>query len=147
MEITYLIDTNILVYAYNEDVEFHKKALKILEDALNNRINAVITDKSLLEFFAIITDKRRVENPVTINEAIEIINLLVDSNIKILYSSPHIVTKTFELAGKYNIKKQEIFDLNLVAFIIQNKIDTIITANDRHFKNIKEIKVLNPFIQ
>jgi predicted nucleic acid-binding protein len=66
MAAIYLIDTNILVYAYNEDVEFHEEALKIIEDALNKKIKAVIAD---------------------------------------------------------------------------------ITANERHFKNIKEISVLNPFKQ
>ena len=43
--------------------------------------------------------------------------------------------------------KQEIFDINLVALMIQNKIDTIITADDKHFINIKEINVINPFKQ
>ena len=43
--------------------------------------------------------------------------------------------------------KQEIFDINLVALMIQNKIDTIITADDKHFKNTKEINVINPFKQ
>ena len=38
MENTYLIDTNILVYAYNEDSEFHEKSLKILENALNKNL-------------------------------------------------------------------------------------------------------------
>lgn len=147
MEITYLIDTNILVYAYNEDVEFHEEALRILENALNKNINAAIADKSLFEFFAIITDKKRVENPITIDEAIEIIDFLVDSNIKIIYSSPFSFLKTLELTKKYQVKKQDIFDINLVALMIQNKIDTIITADDKHFKNIKEISVLNPFKQ
>jgi len=31
--------------------------------------------------------------------------------------------------------------------MIQNKIDTIITANDRHFRDRKEINVINPFKQ
>ncbi len=147
METTYLIDSNILVYAYNEDVEFHEKALEILENALNKRIDTVISDKNLYEFFAIITDKKRVENPVTIERAIEIINFLVDSNIKIIYSSPFVLSETLTLIGKYKIKKQEVFDLNLVALMIKNKIDTIISANDQHFKNIEEINVFNPFKQ
>jgi predicted nucleic acid-binding protein len=147
METTYLIDTNILVYAYNEDVEFHEEALKILENALNKNINAAIADKSLFEFFAIITDKKRVESPITVDEAIEIIDFLVDSNIKIIYSSPFSFLKTLELTKKYQMKKQDIFDINLVALMIQNKIDTIITADDKHFKDVKEIKVFNPFKQ
>jgi predicted nucleic acid-binding protein len=145
METTYLIDTNILVYAYNEDTPFHEKALQILENALNKNINAAIADKNLFEFFAVITDEKRIENPVTIIEAIEIIDFLVNSNIKIIYSSPFTFLKTIELVKKHRIKRQEIFDINLVALMIQNKIDTIITANDKHFRSIKEINVLNPF--
>ncbi|UCH95185.1 MAG: hypothetical protein JSV88_33755 [Candidatus Aminicenantes bacterium] len=71
----------------------------------------------------------------------------MDSNIKIIYSSPFSFLKTLEFIRKYKIKKQEIFDINLVALMIQNKIDTIITADDKHFKNIKEINILNPFKQ
>lgn len=147
METTYLIDTNILVYAYNEDVDFHEEALRILENALNKNIDAAIADKNLFEFFAVITDKRRIENPVSTNEAIEIIDFLVNSNIKIVYSSPFTFLKTLELTNKYKIRKQDIFDINLVALMIQNKIGIIITANDKHFKKIKEINVLNPFKQ
>ena len=147
METTYLIDTNVIVYAYNESVEFHESALKILENALNKNIKAVIADKSLFEFFAIITDKRRVESPVSTDEAIETIHFLVASNITIIYSSPYTFLRTLELANKYKIRKQEIFDLNLVALMLQNEVDTIITANEKHFKDIKEIKVFNPFTQ
>jgi rRNA-processing protein FCF1 len=48
MENSYLIDTNILVYAYNENVEYHKKSLKIVEDMLNRQMNAVMADKNSL---------------------------------------------------------------------------------------------------
>lgn len=147
MATTYLIDTNVLVYAYNEDVEFHEEALKILENALNKKIKGVIADKNLFEFFAIITDQRRVENPVAVDEAIEIIEFLVNSNIKIIYSSPLVFSETIELIKKYGSKKQEIFDINLAALMIRNKVDTVITANEKHFQNIEEISVLNPFKQ
>jgi len=146
MENSYLIDTNILVYAYNENVEYHKKSLKIVEDMLNRQMNAVIADKTLFEFFAIITDPKRVEKPVTIKEACEIIDFLVNSKIKIVYTTQSIVTKTLELVKRYSIKRQDIFDAVLVALMIQNKISTVITANEKHFKDFEEIKVLNPFL-
>ena len=44
------------------------------------------------------------------------------------------------------ISRQDIFDVILVALMIQNKISTIITANEKHFKDFKEIIVLNPFL-
>ena len=40
---TYLIDTNILIYAYNQDSELHKQAVGILHDALNKEMNAPTT--------------------------------------------------------------------------------------------------------
>lgn len=53
---TYLIDTNILVYAFNLDSEFNNQAMRIMDDAINGEIKAFIAEKSLYEFFAIITD-------------------------------------------------------------------------------------------
>ena len=41
METTYLIDTNILVYAYNEDVEFHEEAILSLLDGETQRNNVM----------------------------------------------------------------------------------------------------------
>ncbi len=145
MATTYLIDTNILVYACNEDTGFHREALKIIEEALDNKLDAAVADKNIFEFFAIITDGRRVTNPVSPGEAIEIIRLLLDSNIKIIYSSPLSFSKTLELVKKYNIKTQDIFDINLVGLMIQNNIRKIITANEKHFKDIQEIELINPF--
>jgi hypothetical protein len=48
--------------------------------------------------------------------------------IKILYTTQSIVTKSLELVKKYSISRQDIFDVILVALMIQNKISTIITA-------------------
>ena len=141
-----LIDTNILVYAYNESAPFHEKALEILESALNDEFNAVISDKNLFELWAIITDPKRVEKPQSIEQAHKVINFLINSNIKIIYPSSFTMLKTFELTDKYRISRQHIFDVIFVALMIENKIKTILTANDKHFKQFKEIKVINPFV-
>ena len=57
MQNTFLIDTNILVYAYNETSQFHQKALELVENVLNETIVAAISDKNLFEFFVIITQE------------------------------------------------------------------------------------------
>jgi predicted nucleic acid-binding protein len=147
MKNTYLIDTNIIVYAFNVDSKYHEKSLKIIEDSLNGIIDASIAEKTLYEFFAVVTDERRVEFPLSINEAKKIINVVLSSKIKILYSNNKSLNKSLDIAEKYLIKKQDIFDLVLVGIMIENEIENIITVNDKHFKIIDEINVINPFIE
>lgn len=142
---TYLIDTNIIIYAYNQDAELHKQALSILQDALNNEMSAFIADKSLYEFYAIITDPKRVEKPVTAVEAIEVMNFIKSSNIKIILPTLNSIDILTGLLENYNIKKQRIFDIVLAAMAIDNNIDTILTRNDKDFAMIKEINAINPF--
>ncbi len=145
MATTSLIDTNVLVYAFNPSAPFHLPAREIVEKALNGDMDAAIADKNLYEFYAIVTDARRVQKPVSIEKAIELIELIQNSQIKLVYSARRTVTKALELAKAYQIFRQEVFDLVLVAIMLENNIQTIVTANDKHFGKIKEIAVINPF--
>ena len=142
---TYLIDTNIIVYAYNLDSDPHKEAFNILQDALNNKMRAFIADKSLYEFYAIITDPKRVEKPVSAKEAIQAINFIKSSHIKIIMPTLNSMNILIELLEKYNIEKQRIFDIVLAAMAIDNHIETILTRNDKDFSMLAEINVINPF--
>jgi predicted nucleic acid-binding protein len=144
---TYLLDTNILIYAYNQDSELYEQAFSILNTALNKDTRAFIADKSLYEFFAIITDPKRVEKPVEVAEAIDVINFLRESNIKIIVTTHKTLEILTNLLKKYNLKKQKIFDAVLAALAIENKIEAILTRNDKDFNMINEITAINPFTQ
>lgn len=45
---------------------------------------------------------------------------------------------------KYRISKQSVFDTILTAMMIEHKISSIITFNEKHFKDFREINVVNP---
>jgi len=98
MRNTSLIDTNILVYAYNTDSFFHDKAFEVLQNALDGSLNCAIADKNLYEFYAIITDQRRVEKPVSIKEAYNTINLILDSKIRLLFPTSSTILSSLKLA-------------------------------------------------
>ncbi|MFH1049635.1 MAG: type II toxin-antitoxin system VapC family toxin [bacterium] len=137
-----LIDTNVIVYALDKESQYHIKSKDIFENAMNGVIKAVIADKSLFELFAIITDEKRVNNPVSVSKATEIIELILDSSIGILYSSESSLTKTLEMSKKYKIKKQNIFDLVLIGIMLSNNIKQILTYNKKDFAQIKEIELI-----
>jgi len=143
---TYLIDTNILIYAYNTDSELHEPALNLMQEAINGEMDAYIADKTLYEFYAIVTDNKRVENPVEPSEAIEVIEFIRNSKIEVILPTIKTISILTQLLEKYNIRKQKIFDAVLAAIGIENNIKIILTRNDKDFDFYEEIAAINPFL-
>lgn len=140
-----LLDSNILVYANNVDSPFHTPCKKLVEGAINRRFPAYIAHQNLLELYAVVTDKRRVENPLAPEDATSLINFyLTARNISVLYPSPATFCVLEKLIKDHRPLSHAIFDLVLVALMIENGITTIHTANTRHFSNFKEITAVSP---
>jgi len=141
-----LVDTNILVYANNRDSSHHVVSKKLIEDALNGNIEAVLSIQNLTELYAIITDKKRVEHPLSCDKAKRIIELyVINDNISIIhpsYQTPYTITKLIE---KYKPVGQSIFDYLLVATMFDNNITQIYTNNTKHFEHFEFLEVINPF--
>ncbi|MDT3740682.1 MAG: type II toxin-antitoxin system VapC family toxin [Candidatus Kapabacteria bacterium] len=140
----FLIDTNVLIYAINNDSEFHQSSRKLFETALNNDLNFFVSINNLLEFFAIVTDNKRVQNPLTPNQAREVINIISESKIKIIHADIVALNKTLEIAVELQKSKQVIFDFLIAAIMISNDIKNIITYNTKDFKSIAQIKTYKP---
>ena len=141
-----LIDTNILVYANNEDSPFHSKCKAVVEKAVNGGIKAAVSIQNLVELYAVITDKRRVERPLSPAKATELINFYkAQENIKIIAPTVQTLGTLTLLIEGHKPKAQSIFDLFLVAAMMDNNIHTIYTANSDHFKPFAPtIKTINP---
>jgi predicted nucleic acid-binding protein len=67
-----LLDTNILVHAYNEASTHQKTASKIIERAMDGEIEACVAEQVLFEFFAVITNPDRVESPLPLDKAADL---------------------------------------------------------------------------
>ncbi len=67
---TCLLDTNILVYAADETSPFHQDAKVLREKGINGEVSLCICPQVLSEYFAIITDPKRVNEPRTQKEAV-----------------------------------------------------------------------------
>lgn len=139
-----LIDTNILVYANNKDSPFHAVCKSIVEKAINGEIESAVAIQNLIEFYAVITDKRRVEHPLSPTKAKELIEFYKGNNIRIIAPMPHTIDTITKLIEKYSPKSQSIFDYFLVATMLDNSIYMIYTADSEHFKQFDSIKIINP---
>lgn len=142
-----LFDTNILVYANNADSPFHDKAKSIVEKAVKGEIQAAISIQNFVELYAVITDKRRVEHPLSPIKAKELVEFYKDhENIRVIAPSSQTLEILTGLIAKHKPNAQSIFDYLLVATMIDNDIHEIYTANTGHFKSFSNIKTINPVL-
>ena len=108
-------------------------------------MTAYIAHQSLLEMYAVVTDKRRVEKPLTSESANGLVNFYLSAgNINVLYPSAATFSVLEKLIADHKPLSHNIFDFVLVALMIENAITTIHTANIRHFSNFKEITAIAP---
>src|SRR3989338_3071859 len=75
---TALLDTNILVYAYNADSEYHAACRALLDRAIRGELNICLAPQILFEFFAVVTNLARVTKPIIPIEALAEMTKLVD---------------------------------------------------------------------
>jgi uncharacterized protein len=144
--VIYAIDANILVYAYNLDSQFNLKAFAFLkEEVLTGNVKACLPYQSLYEFYAIITDPKRVEKPAKTNEAKEVVEVyMMARNIPKIYPRKSNLRNVLNLLSEYDISRQEIFDVVFVATLQDNGVDGIITRNTKHFNRFEFLEILNP---
>jgi len=141
------IDTNLLVYAHNKDSEFNKKAVDFLEKVLNDRdekgnFPVCLTTQVLIEFINVIT-RHTLERPVSIPEAIQIINDYSAAGIKIL-NQRNTQLRTFLWLLSSVKSRKKIFDVALAATLKDHNITGLYTVNVDDFKEFDFLEVINP---
>ena len=106
-----------------------------------NGTDLYISRQVLREFFAISTNPKFFDEPLTTDEACQLLSdfsqafcVLDDAQIPLLNS----------LLTKYQINKQKVHDTNLVATMIQSGISNLYTFNIKDFKLFTEINLLKP---
>ena len=140
-----LLDTNILVYAINTTSQYHSKCNAIRKKAISGELQSCITPQIISEFYAITTDPKRVEHPLTKEEAVgEIENYIRSENVIKILPRPDSFTRIIDLLKRYNVSRQQIFDLLLVATMLSNNIKRICTYNQNDFILFSEIEVISP---
>ena len=139
-----LIDSNILIYAYDKDEkEKNPAAKKILERVFKEEISISLSTQNLSEFYYNVTKK--INKPLNIIEAKEIISGLVSlSNIKIIKINEETILKAIDISLEYNLSY---WDSLIASVMKENQIFTIITKNDKDFKKIPWLSVINPFVK
>lgn len=97
-----------------------------------------------MEFINTIT--RRVPNPISVQQAIELVEFYQSLNIKIIYPKTTQLT-TFLDIFKQTPYKNRLFDIAIVSTLKDNGIQGIYTVNVKDFKDYPFLTVINPLHQ
>lgn len=97
-----LLDTNVLVYAHYQGSSYQEKDQKIITSALKEKIG-VIAWQSLLEFYNVVTDLRKISQPINPQQAEEIIEDYLRSEFVLIYPDASAYTNAIKLAAKLRL--------------------------------------------
>lgn len=136
-----IIDTNILVYAYDiSEGEKHSASRDLLTQIWKEG-GGVVCLQNLMEFLVVITSK--VERPIKVIEAGAIIeDFLKSERWKIIDRDADTFLKAVNLVSEYGI---HLWDAVIVACMKENDIKEIVTENKKDFEKVPGIRVTVPF--
>jgi predicted nucleic acid-binding protein len=136
----FLLDTNILIYAYEKEESKRKElAKKILEECYTGKILLAVSNQNIAEFTSIMLKKIKVDSEI-IKKVIDITSEF-DGFIKLKYELKTI-KEAINLSNKYGMS---FWDSLISATMLENGILNIFTENAKDFK-IPSLNVINPFL-
>lgn len=141
MRDSYLVDTNVLVYAYDRsEPEKQRKALELLDElVLAGR--GVLSVQVLGEF--LVAAVRKLAKPLTLQEAYQRVVNYIDS-WPVLEITPQIV---LEAARGVRDHKLSYWDAQVWATARLNQIANVLSEDFTHGSKIEGVRFSNPFLE
>ncbi len=133
MKTNLLIDTNVLLYALNDESDNYNISVSVFS---NLNYNLFLTSKNISEFFAV-TSKLKISLET-------VFNFYTDLKIytKFFFPGEKSLLILENLIQKYKPKGNQIFDMEIVSIMLANDISHIATFNKKDFIHITEIQIL-----
>jgi hypothetical protein len=143
----YALDTNILVYAQNIKSPYHASARVFVEQVMNTRnpdgqLSVCLPVQILMEFLNVIT-WHRLEAPLPLSDAIQVVQDYLDTDVAILYPKPTQLATLMNLLQSVTTRKN-IFDVALVATLKDSGMTGLYTVNTKDFEECTFLDVNNP---
>lgn len=136
-----LIDTNILVYAFDADSgQKYTVAKDLICRSWKSTEQYAVSGQNLTEFSVVVREK--VAHPVPSDVVRQFLSLIMRSrDWQVLGYSAKTIIRAHEIRDGHRL---HFWDALLAATMEENSIRTIITE-DVHFRKVPWISVLNPF--
>jgi toxin-antitoxin system PIN domain toxin len=140
-----LVDTNVLIYAFDPGFEHHEPCRRLFDDAKPGKSELCFVPQVLIEFYAVVTNPRRVHTPRSGDEALGAIRFLLALPGTVLLPNPaDLVERWIGLLERHPVTGRRVFDVQLVAAMLGNNIQTLYTFNTSDFEAFDECDAVTP---
>ena len=142
---SFVTDTNLLLYAVNEDSEFHQKSKAFIEKCAESTEPWCMPWPVINAFIRISTHPAILSRPLSSSHALVIVNQILEL--------PHVTTAGEESPefwklfsrdiGSHHLRGNAITDAHIVAIMRTNGV-SVIYSKDTDFLRFAGIKVIDP---
>ena len=140
MKTTRLVDTNVLVYAFDRSDVNHEEAFELIS-FLSGSGQMVVTPQVLMESYNVLLGLGW--QPTHVVDSL----VLLESHpgVGLIYPLSDTHSKVIDKAGRWGVKgKSKIFDIFLAQTAIDNGVKQLYTYNTKDFRQFAELEVISP---
>jgi uncharacterized protein len=143
----FVVDTNLLIYAADEDSAAHGQMQQVLEQWVGSPEVWYVTWSIVYEFLSVATQRSAFAHPLSFSRAWEFLEVLRESpSFHILTETGQHVDVVRELVRDYpHMSGTRFHDLHIAAIMKEHGVTEIRTA-DTDFHQFKFLRVTNPLV-
>ncbi len=141
------LDTNLLVYAYREDSEFHALAVEHLRPVVEGVSPWALPWPCVHEFIGVVTSGRVYKPASPLSNVLAFFDsLLTSPQLHMLSESPGYFERLRELSLAAKLSGPRIHDARIAALCLHHGASELWSA-DRDFSAFPQLKVRNPLVK
>lgn len=137
------IDTCFLIDLYWQDSPRNKNARALFSKIANNEsVKLAVYYNCFNEFLHVITDSKRFENPLSVSEAISVIDYWCDiDRVTVLYPDDTSFKRTLAWMNRYQLGRNRVNDTQMASCYLTSGVSSIITANPKDFEIFESFEI------
>lgn len=140
----YLLDTNVLLRAAQEEAADHTVATSAISSLAARGEDLVLTPQILIEFWSVATRPIDVKGlGWSVQLADEEVTRLLDQ-FPILVDRPEVFAHWLQIARSHGVKGRKVHDARLVAIMRAHGVSHLLTFNVDDFRGHLDIAIVHP---
>ena len=140
------IDTNILLYAFNEAAPENARARSFVNERQHDA-DTVISELGLLELYVLLRNPAVLSQPLPAGEAVAVIGRLRSHpRWRVVDHVPAVMDDVWALAARGDFPRRRVFDIPLALGLRRHGVTRFATRNTRDFEGLGFEAVFDPLL-
>lgn len=138
------VDTNVLLRAFHSTFPEHQRVRAMVDQLLGEDCELWISRQVIREYLVQMTHPNTFAPPLAIEQVIRQL-AQIETLFRIADDTPDVTAHLLALLQTYHTRGKQIHDANVVATMLANSIDTLLTLNLADFQRFEDrITILTP---